>query len=217
MSRFKGPFRATILFCLFFASALTPAAQADTTYTYTGPQFNFFFGAVCPTNCNIGGSFAVPTPLAANLNNFTLPGGTPFSFSSGPDVADQSNVAPGGITVSTSAAGAIDLWSIDLFNFIDGFYLFSDEGGADYDQFAKFEPNPPCGVKVTGGADDTLTFPFPIGVWTESSSSNSVPEPATISLLIAGIVGLLVFATPKRAHKITLRSHNACRSNQYDI
>jgi hypothetical protein len=201
MSRFKGPSKASILFCLFFASALTPAAQADTTYTYTGPQFNFFFGAVCPPNCNIGGSFTVSTPLAANLNNFTLPSGAPFSFSSGPDIANQSNVAPGGITVSTNAAGAIDLWSIDLFNYVDGFYLSSDEGGADYDQFAKFEPNPPNGVKVTGGADDTLSFPLPVGVWTESTMSKSVPEPATIYLLIAAIVGLLVFAAPKRAHK----------------
>jgi hypothetical protein len=201
MSRFKALSKTTILFCLFFASALTPAAQADTTYTYTGPQFNFFFGAVCPPNCNIDGSFTVPTPLAANLNNFTLPSGTPFSFSSGPDVADQSNVAPGGITVSTNAVGAIDLWSIDLFNYIDSFYLSSDEGGADYDQFAKFEPNPPNGVKVTGGADDTLTFPFPVGTWSESTTPNSAPEPATVSLLIAGIVGLLVFATPKRAHR----------------
>jgi hypothetical protein len=201
MSRFKALSKTTILFCLFFASALTPTAQADTTYTYTGPQFNFFFGAVCPPNCNIGGSFTVPTPLAANLNNFTLLNDTPFSFSSGPDVADLGNVGPGGITVSTNAVGAIDLWSIDLFNYIDGFYLFSDEGGADYDQFAKFAPNPPDGVKVTGGADDTLTFPFPVGVWTESTTPNSAPEPATVSLLIAGVVGLLVFATPKRAHR----------------
>ena len=201
MSCSKAPFNATLLFCLFFAFALTPAAQADTTYTYTGPQFNFFFGAVCPPNCNISGSFTVATPLAANLNNFTLPNDTPFSFSSGPDVADLANAGPGGITVSTNALGAIDLWSIDLFNFIDGFYLFSDEGGADYDQFAKFEPNPPNGVKVDGGADDTLTFPFPVGVWTESTSPNSTPEPATVSLLIAGVVGLLVFASPKRAHR----------------
>jgi hypothetical protein len=199
MSRFKAPFKATILFCLFFASALIPAAQADTTYTYTGPQFNFFFGAVCPPFCNVSGSFTVPTPLATNLNNFTLPDATPFSFSSGPDVADLANVGPGGITVSTNAVGAIDLWSIDLFNYIDGFYLSSDEGGADYDQFAKFEPNPPFGVKVDGGADDTLTFPFPVGVWTESTTPNSTPEPATVSLLIAGVVGLLVFAAPKRA------------------
>lgn len=187
MSRFKGLWKTTILFCLFFASALTPTAQADTTYTYTGPQFNYFFGAACPPNCNIDGSFTVPTPLAANLNNFTLPSGTPVSFSSGPDVADQTNVAPGGITVSTNAVGAIDLWSIDLFHDIDGFYLYSDEGGAD--RFAKFEPNPPNGVKVTGGADDTLTFPFPVGAWSESTTPNSAPKPATVSLLIAGIVG----------------------------
>lgn len=201
MSRFKALSKTTILFCLFFASALTPTAQAETTYTYIGPQFNFFFGAVCPPNCNIGGSFTVPAPLAANLNNFTLPGGTPFSFRSGPEVATQTDVAPGGITVSTNAVSAIDFWSIDLFNYIDGFYLSSDEGGADYDQFAKFEPNPPYGVKVTGGADDTLAFPFPKGVWIESTTPNSAPEPATVSLLIAGIVGLLVFAAPKRAHR----------------
>jgi hypothetical protein len=201
MSRFRALSKTTILFCLLFASALTPTAQGDTTYTYTGPHFNFFFGAVCPPNCNIDGFFTVPTSLAANLNNFTLPSGAPFSFSSGPDVADQTKVAPGGITVSTNAVGAIDLWSIDLFNYIDGFYLFSDEGGADYDQFAKFAPNPPNGVKVTGGADDTLTFPFPVGVWTASTRPNSAPEPATVYLLIAGIVGLLVFATPKRAQR----------------
>jgi hypothetical protein len=201
MSRFKALFKATALFCLFFASAFAPAAQANATYTYAGPQFNFFFGAVCPPNCNISGSFTVPTPLAASLNNVTLPSDTPFSFSSGPDVANLANVGPGGITVSTNGVGAIDLWSIDLFNYIDGFYLSSDEGGADYDQFAKFEPNPPNGVKVTGGADDTLTFPFPVGAWTESTTPNSAPEPATVSLLIAGVVGLLVFAAPKRAHR----------------
>jgi hypothetical protein len=199
MSRFRALSETCILFCLFFASVLPPAAQADTSYIHPGHEFNYLFGAVCPPNCKIDGSFIVPTPFAANLNNFTLPSGTPFSFSSRPDVADQTNVAPGGITVSTNAVGPIDLWSIDLFNYIDGFYLSSDEGGADYDQFAKFEPNPPNGAKVNGGADDTLSFPFPTGVWSSSTTPNSAPQPATFSLLIAGIVGLLVFATPKRA------------------
>jgi hypothetical protein len=199
MSRFKALSKAAILFCLLFAFALPRTAQADTSYIYTGPQF--FFGAVCPPNCNIDGSFAVPTPFAANLNSYTLPSGTPFSFSSAADVADQTSVAPGGITVSTNAVGPIDLWSIDLFDHIDGSYLSSDQGGAGYDQFARFEPNPGNGVKAIGGGGDTLTFPFFVGVWSGSTTPNPAPEPATVSLLIAGIVGLLVFATPKRAHK----------------
>jgi len=71
-----------------------------------------------------------------------LPTGTPFSFSSGPYTATQANVASpsDSVQISTNAAGKIDLWDIDLFDFSDEFDIFTaDQGmaGASYDQFGK--------------------------------------------------------------------------------
>ena len=177
------------LLCLLITACMTVCAKADTTYTYTGPAFNFFYGAVCPPNCNITGSFTLATPLAINDNMVELPTGTPFSFSSGPYTATQANVTSpsASVQISTNAAGMIDLWDIDLFDFSDEFDIFTaDQGmaGASYDQFGKLEPNPPFGYKSAGGADDTggiITF----GTWTVSTTG--VPEPAALTLLGAGL------------------------------
>ena len=143
------------LLCLLITACMTVSAKADTTYTYTGPAFNFFYGAVCPPNCNITGSFTLATPLAINDNMVELPTGTPFSFSSGPYTATQANVTSpsASVQISTNAAGMIDLWDIDLFDFSDEFDIFTaDQGmaGASYDQFGKLEPNPPFGYKSAG-------------------------------------------------------------------
>jgi len=192
------------LLALFITAGMSVSAKADTTYTYTGPAFNFFYGAVCPPNCNITGSFTLLTPLAANDNMVELPAGTPFSFSSGPYTATQANVASPStsIQISTNAAGMIDLWDIDLFDFSDGFDIFTaDQGmaGASYDQFGKLEPNPPDGYKSAGGADDTggvITF----GTWTVSTTG--VPEPASRTLLGVGLLGLAAL-TPRKFRTLT--------------
>lgn len=184
------------LLCLLMAVCIAAPAQADTTYTYTGPAFNDFFGAVCPPVCNITGSFTLSTPLAANDNMITLPGATPFSFSSGPYTSNLANTGPGGIMISTDAFGVIDGWDIVLYDYLGGFYIYTsnDPSLADYDQFARFEPNPPNGVKVDGGADNN-GGPTTFGTWTVSTTG--VPEPSSVVLLVVGLLGLAGLALKK--------------------
>jgi hypothetical protein len=81
-------------FCLLMTFCAV-SAKADTTYTYTGPQFTEFGAAVCPPTCNITGSFTLATPLPANV---TVAIDT-FAFITGPYTF--TNLSNGPIGVST--------------------------------------------------------------------------------------------------------------------
>jgi hypothetical protein len=176
---------------------MSATAKADTTYTYTGPEFNDFFGLVCPTFCSVTGSFTVPTPLAANENMYFLPGATPYTFTSGTFEADQTNSFLGNIWVSTDASGAIDDWDVNLYALTNAFYITSRNYKAisiDSDQVARLEANPPNGYKVDGAAGAENA----VGVWTVSTTP-SVPEPSITLLLEIGLVVVLGFALRKSA------------------
>jgi hypothetical protein len=167
-------------FCLLLTFCAV-SAKADTTYTYTGGQFFEFGEAVCPPDCNITGSFTLVTPLPANAA-MNLPADTPFSFSVGPFTA--TNLLNGPIPIGTNAAGAIDFWDIFVGD-SGGFALSATSSFGDEFEFDSTDGH------------DSLGAVGPAGTWTVSTTGTSVPEPASGTLLIAGLVGLAGLALKK--------------------
>jgi hypothetical protein len=176
-------------FCLLLTFCAV-SAKADTTYTYTGADF--VEGAFdCPELCNFTGSFTLANPLPPNAVGVPI---NTFAFSAGPYTF--TNLSNGPFAVSTNSTGVIDDWLIDYFvDPIDAAgdiaLFFGSPGG---DQLQLGFPNPPNGIKFFGGADSFGVIPG--GVWT-ASTSTGVPEPASGTLLIAGLVGLAGLALKK--------------------
>jgi hypothetical protein len=169
-------------FCLLMTFC-AGSAKADTTYTYTGAQFAE--GAIdCPPECNFTGSFTLATPLPPNAVNVAI---NSFAFNLGP--LTFTSLYNGPFDVSTNAAGVIDDWLVDYFvdplDSAGDIALFFGSPGGDQIQFGS--PNPPNGLKFFGGADSFGVIPG--GFWT-ASTPTGVPEPASGTLLIAGLVGL---------------------------
>jgi hypothetical protein len=167
-------------FCLLMMFCAV-SVKADTTYTYTGGQFFEFGAASCPPDCNITGSFTLATPLPANVS-VDLPADTPFAFSIGPFTA--TNLLNKPLSISTNAAGAIDGWLI----FVGGgggFAILTTTQRGDEFEFDS-----------TDGHDD-FGADGPNGSWTVSTTGTNVPEPASGTLLIAGLVSLAGLALKK--------------------
>ena len=208
---------ALFCFAMVFCAAST---NADNTYTYTGQRLTDVERIGClPTPCLnfpgtffIDGSFTVTAPLAANLNNAVV-NFTSFAFSSEgfTDTSAEEEALsagpgrgpfplPGGFNVSTNAAGQIDKWSISL--------IGSEFGPAFLTLFTGFGlsecPNPHFCTPIKN--EDTVFNPtnetqttnldHP-GTWTVSTTGTNVPEPASGTLLIAGLVGLAGLAWKK--------------------
>ena len=170
-------------FCLLL-SLCAVSAKADTTYTYTGAPFFEFGAAVCPPTCNITGSFTLPTPLPANASATIKT----FAFSAGPYIFTSLTNGPFG--VSTNAAGVIDSWSIDMVEDLGGGVAEISSGAPTFDDELEFGADDGLGdggLKFFFGADAGG-----IGFWTRSRSTG-VPEPASGTLLMAGLVGWQVW------------------------
>jgi hypothetical protein len=181
---------STFCFCLLMAFCAV-SSKADTTYTYTGPQFNEFGAASCPPTCNFTGSFTLATPIPANAAA-TI---NTFSFSTGPYTFTSLTNGPFG--VSTNAAGVIDSWGIDMVEMLGGDEVAEIFSGPGEDQLDFGEPDGLGDgfLKFFFGADNQ-GGPTAPGVWT-ASTSTGVPEPASGTLLIAGLVGLAALALKK--------------------
>jgi hypothetical protein len=91
--------------------------------------------------------------------------------------------------VSTNVSGDVDLWNIDI-------------RGSEL-QFSSFSSPTLIGGGLSG---DAISPPVPSGfldnsgepgTWTVSTTGTSAPEPASGTLLIAGIVGLAGLAVKK--------------------
>jgi hypothetical protein len=178
-------------FCLLMTFCAV-SAKADTTYTYTGPQFNEFGAAVCPPTCNFSGSFTLATPLPPNAVGVGI---NTFAFSTGPYTFTSLTNGPFG--VSTNAAGVIDSWGIDMVEMLGGGEVAEIFSGPGEDQL---DFGAPDGLgdgflKFFFGADNQGGATTP-GFWT-ASTSTGVPEPASGALLIAGLVGLAGLALKK--------------------
>lgn len=98
-------------------------AQAATTYTYSGPNFDTFnnpAGVYSATN-RVTGSFTVAVPLRPNLQAIDItPQLLSYSFSDGSQTLysfNSRNCVPaptGGFQVSTDSSGRITAWAIIL-------------------------------------------------------------------------------------------------------
>jgi hypothetical protein len=121
-----------------------------------------------------------------------IPANTPFAFSIGPFTA--TNLTNGPFPISTNAAGAIDGWDIELLETLfDGeiaVEISTSNAGDSLITFAQVVPNL---FKELGQSDTSGV----LGSWTVSTTGTNVPEPASGTLLIAGLVGLAGLALKK--------------------
>jgi hypothetical protein len=171
---------------LLLAALLPSNARADTVYTYTGNPFTTTTG--CPTLCDVTGSFDVTTPLAPNLNlatvnpiSFDLSAGT-FNLTSGSDL----------LTVSTDSSGNISAWTWQVVGPTNGAQarILTQSGdaaipGSAFDD-VRFGTNPAPFV----GPIVASVFDSP-GSWASGPGGTAVPEPGSLSLLAAGLLGVM--------------------------
>lgn len=181
-----------------FAAALAPLAHADTIYTYTGQAFTQFNnGYTCQSQygeCGIAGWFSFTSPLGDDFSGTVTPLAFSFTdgtqtFSSDPSSPNYSTAfdegTPGVISLTTDANGNIQYWdfSVDL-NSNTAWNLQSLAGAGGSEDLA---------TAYTSGPAKNVDAP---GTWTETDTT---PEPATWSLMGAGVLALLGFAVKRRA------------------
>jgi hypothetical protein len=166
---------------------LAVVGKADTVYTYTGNPFNQFFGATCPPECNISGSFTVSTPLAPNLTSLFIFTPNSFSFTDGIVTITQANATASAFEVITDSLGNITGWNNEYFS--GNFLMFSST-------------NPPgcvgCSITDQSGVQPNVRFAAinnSAGTW--SFVTTPVPEPSSVLLLGTGLLALLCLGARK--------------------
>ena len=207
------------LFCTLLAICFTPQIKADTTYTYTGNQLtNFIEGSCpvqsdprvcppvnyCPPICSMDASITFSTPLGDNLNNvFVMPEDFKFYVPGSPEVTQTPANSlplegplgnfPGAFNFSTNASGQIVNWNLFVEGDFDLFY---------YDTYNRSAICPTCGPFADDsffgyageGISSNMNNP---GTWTVSTTAPAVPEPSTVTLLLAGLIALSTLALKK--------------------
>jgi PEP-CTERM motif len=195
-----------ILLCSLVALVFAIPAVADSTYTYTGPNFTLCdnLGSPCEVS-NVSGSFTLASPLAANLSEDSI---TPesYSFANGLTIWNNTNSSIVEFALSTNGSGNIvPFWSVVLQQPGPGDPLTiatitGPLGGGDYTEGYLSVPSgcpdggtDPCGI-ASGGA----------GTWTggggTTTGGGSVPEPSSMLLLGSGVATLgLLGALRKQA------------------
>jgi hypothetical protein len=198
----------TSAFCFSLLLTLCAvSAKADTTYTYTGNPSNVTNCRPIFTGCFfaiIDGSFTVASPLGDNLHDVVV---HPKSYSFGAagfTDSDQNasiHTAPT-FLFSTDASGQIDGWNVvvvggealvggDIFATIETFSnLFGTLDPSEKPFFAEDKLT----INISADFEEALNEP---GMWTVSTTGTNVPEPASGTLLIAGLVSLAALALKK--------------------
>ena len=185
------------IFLLVSALVLgAPQAKADAIYSYVGNNFTIFDpntpSNIFTTSDSVSGSFSLASPLAANLNDFTVPNVLSFSFSDGPHTFTESTADLRAATfgVSTDASGNMIDWQIEIgTNFSSsgghraGLITNHLSNGASRDS-GEFDE---CtDLMCSGVVSDFGIRDFNPGIWTESTAG--VPGP----IAGAGLPGLIL-------------------------
>jgi len=183
------------IFLLVSALVLgAPQAKADAIYSYVGNDFtSFSTPSTFTTSDSVSGSFSLASPLAANLNDFTISNVLSFSFSDGPHTFTEStaNLAAAIFKgVSTDASGNIINWQIEIGTNFSSSSIGAQRAGlrtehlsndASQDEGRVEEcTTPMCSVVSDVGGTNAP------GIWTESTVG--VPGP----IAGAGLPGLIL-------------------------
>jgi MYXO-CTERM domain-containing protein len=156
-----------------------PAARADVILTYTGNDFTTVSGPYTTADM-VTASITLASPLADNLDLFQV---TPLAFSLSDGVQTFTDATPSianFFVFSTDATGTITAWEVDVFFPSPSLAMIETLNFPSDTLFEDFARN------ATGSATALVTF-LP-GVWT--TTSVAVPEPPTVSVLGAGLLGL---------------------------
>lgn len=167
--------------CALFVVTFAGAAKADEVYTYTGAPFTTFSGLSCPSVCSMSGSFTLASAIGPNQTVLNI---TPlsFSFTDGATTFNSSNSLFQDLGFATDSTGNISLWLFGTFG-NGGLSLIS----------ANLGPGAAGDSSVNGNNFATNTV---AGTWTAVAT----PEPSTLLLLAAGLVGL--FGLRKRSRTL---------------
>jgi hypothetical protein len=160
--------KSSLFLAVFLLFCGKSAFATPVTYTYSG--------ATCTPACSISGSFTLSAALGDNFAGFINP--SSFSFTDGSlTISSADALTINSFFVTTNASGTITGWNIILevspTDFIDasccagGFAVTVSQNGGS---FAALSGNP--------------------GVWSQSSSTSTAPEPSSLFLLGTGLLGL---------------------------
>lgn len=157
---------------------------ADTVYTFTGSPFTDVFGPTYTTSDFIRGTLITKDPLPIGISFFnppSLPGS--FSFTDGHMTIDQDNTTGSLFYFFVLPDGQIENWV----------FVLNVAGGSMGECYAP-GPNNLLSKCIPGTFDFTVDFdPYSgggssnQGEWTVAQS---VPEPASVVLLLSGMLGL---------------------------
>jgi len=184
---------------IIFSSAVLAAQScwANTTYSYTGNNFNYiqndvwlYVPGTYTTDMSVSGSFEMASSIAANATNLFL---TPltYSFTDGRNTytnLDSVLAYSDSFEVSTDASGSIMNWFIVVRRFQTGtLETVNGYQGVTYDQ-GSVEPN---WFNPTTQRDNGAVWNNP-GLWNVISP---VPEPETYAMLLVGLglLGLMAY------------------------
>ena len=175
----------TLLLCALMLAS--PANILADTYTYTGSPLGADLpNAFDPSFTSVTGFFTIGAALPANLPQTDITAlVTNFSFSDGADTFSTADLplASEAFIVSTGPTGALNNWEV----------LLGDSSGALINS-CRVVPQVPWGDcwpgTGYGGTGDEVFHPGYVGLVVPGSGTWTTPEPSSLLLLGAGLLGL---------------------------